>query len=154
MKIDPLARAGLVLGLGLGGFADGIVLHQILQWHHMVCVTAHCQPRSIEHLKQQNVQDGYFHLAVWVLTIIGVALLFQAGHHRVIRWSGRALLGSMLAGWGAFNLIEGLIDHHVLGIHHVLPGSPNQLLADLLFLTSGVLGAIVGWLMARPPAPT
>ena len=27
--------AGIFLGLGLGGFFDGIVLHQILQWHHM-----------------------------------------------------------------------------------------------------------------------
>ena len=28
--------SGLLYGLGLGGFIDGIVLHQILQWHHMV----------------------------------------------------------------------------------------------------------------------
>jgi uncharacterized membrane protein len=28
--------AGILFGLGLGGFFDGIVLHQILQWHHMV----------------------------------------------------------------------------------------------------------------------
>lgn len=27
--------AGIVLGVGLGGFFDGIVLHQILQGHHM-----------------------------------------------------------------------------------------------------------------------
>ncbi|TIP73091.1 MAG: DUF2243 domain-containing protein, partial [Mesorhizobium sp.] len=27
--------AGILLGLGLGGFFDGIVLHQLLQWHHM-----------------------------------------------------------------------------------------------------------------------
>jgi uncharacterized membrane protein len=26
----------LLLGIGLGGFFDGIVLHQILQWHHML----------------------------------------------------------------------------------------------------------------------
>jgi uncharacterized membrane protein len=25
-----------IMGLGLGGFIDGIVLHQILQWHHML----------------------------------------------------------------------------------------------------------------------
>ncbi len=30
----PLS-AGILLGLGMGGFFDGIVLHQILQWHHM-----------------------------------------------------------------------------------------------------------------------
>lgn len=28
------AAAGILFGLGLGGFFDGIVLHQILQWHH------------------------------------------------------------------------------------------------------------------------
>lgn len=31
----PLA-GGLLLGLGLGGFFDGIILHQVLQWHHML----------------------------------------------------------------------------------------------------------------------
>jgi uncharacterized membrane protein len=28
--------AGIFFGLGLGGFFDGIVLHQLLQWHHML----------------------------------------------------------------------------------------------------------------------
>jgi uncharacterized membrane protein len=31
----PIA-AGLLFGLGLGGFFDGILLHQVLQWHHML----------------------------------------------------------------------------------------------------------------------
>ena len=52
MTLDPVFRAGLVLGLGLGGFFDGIVLHQILGWHHMICTTATCQATSVEHLKQ------------------------------------------------------------------------------------------------------
>ena len=25
-----------LMGVGLGGFIDGILLHQILQWHHML----------------------------------------------------------------------------------------------------------------------
>ena len=25
---------GILLGVGLGGFVDGMMLHQILQWHH------------------------------------------------------------------------------------------------------------------------
>ncbi len=33
---SPLIAAGLFLGLGLGGFVDGIALHQIVQWHHML----------------------------------------------------------------------------------------------------------------------
>lgn len=56
----PLVRAGIVLGMGFRSFADGTVLHQILGWHHLVCVTTYCQPTSTEHFRLQNTQDGYF----------------------------------------------------------------------------------------------
>jgi uncharacterized membrane protein len=32
----PSKASGLLYGLGLGGFVDGIVLHRILQWDHTV----------------------------------------------------------------------------------------------------------------------
>ena len=152
MSNAPLTRAGVVLGLGLGGFFDGIVLHQILGWHHMVCTTATCQAPTVEHLKRQNTQDGFFHLAVWVLTIIGVIMLFRAAHRVGQRWSGRVLGGAMLAGWGTFNFVEGLIDHQLLDLHHVLPGHPNQFLFDMLFLASGLILAGIGWAMVRAGA--
>lgn len=140
---QPLTRAGLVLGLGLGGFADGIVLHQILGWHHLICTTETCQPETVEALKVQNMQDGFFHLATWLLTIAGVVMLFCAGR-AAHEWSGRVLSGAMLAGWGVFNLVEGIVNHHVLRIHQVRPGHPNELLFDWLFLASGVLLIAVG----------
>jgi uncharacterized membrane protein len=149
---QPLVRAGIVLGLGFGGFADGIVLHQILGWHHLVCVTAHCQPTSIEHLQLQNKQDGFFHLAVWLITLAGTAMLFRAGHQAASVWTGRVLFGSMLAGWGLFNFVEGIIDHQILGIHHVLPGSEHQLFFDLLFLAIGVALFFLGAWFIRVPA--
>ena len=31
-----IRRAGLLLGFAMGGFFDGILLHQILQWHHLL----------------------------------------------------------------------------------------------------------------------
>jgi len=65
--------------------------------------------------------------------------------------SGRVLLGAMLAGSGAFNFLEGLINHQILGLHHVVPGSPHQLLFDLLYLANGVLFFVVGsWLVRHP----
>jgi uncharacterized membrane protein len=149
MYSNPLFRAGLVLGIGLGGFFDGIVLHQILGWHHMVCRTDTCQPTSVEHLKLQNTQDGFFHLAVWFITIAGVILLFRAAHRQTQPWSGKALAGAMLAGWGTFNFVEGIIDHQILGIHHVLPGHPHQFLFDMLFLGFGLILVVIGWFMAR-----
>ena len=148
---NPLARAGLVLGLGFGGFADGIGLHQILGWHHLVCVTATCQPATIGQLQRQITQDGLFHLALWLVTLAGTVLLFRAARHAGLAGQGRVLLGSMLAGAGLFNFLEGLIDHHLLRIHHVLPGDPHELGFDLLFLAVGVLLLLVGAALARSP---
>ena len=142
---NPLVRAGIVLGLGFGGFADGIVLHQILGWHHLVCVTAHCQPSSIEHLQRQNTQDGFFHLALWLVSLVGTVMLFHAARHAGPAGKDRVLAGSMLAGWGLFNFVEGIIDHQILGIHHVLPGHPHQLWFDLLFLAAGVVLFLLGF---------
>ncbi len=58
--------------------------------------------------------------------------------------SGRVLLGSMLAGSRAFNFLEGLINDQILGLHHVLPGSPHQFLFDMLCLANGVMFFLVG----------
>jgi uncharacterized membrane protein len=40
-KSGSVRRAGVILGLGLGGLIDGIVFHQVLQWHHMICFSCH-----------------------------------------------------------------------------------------------------------------
>ncbi|MEI9960890.1 MAG: DUF2243 domain-containing protein [Limisphaerales bacterium] len=146
---NPLVRAGLVLGAGFGGFADGIILHQILGWHHMICYTADCHPTSIEQLQRQNTQDGFFHLGLWLVLLVGTAMLFRAAHHVGPAWKGRVLLGSMLAGSGLFNFIEGMVDHQILGIHHVLPGTPHQFLFDMLYLANGILFFVIGAWLAR-----
>jgi uncharacterized membrane protein len=49
----------------------------------------------------------------------------------------------MVAGWGLFNVVEGLLDHYILNLHHVRPG-PNQATNDLAFLICGALLAIGG----------
>jgi uncharacterized membrane protein len=147
--MKPLTKAGVVLGLGLGGFVDGIVLHQILGWHHLICTTETCQVETVEALKRQNMQDGFFHFVTWLMTTLGVGMLFRAARAGGQSWTGKTLTGAMLAGWGIFNLVEGLIDHHLLGIHHVLPGHANEFLYDLLFLASGATLTVIGWTMVR-----
>jgi uncharacterized membrane protein len=149
-------KAGIVLGLGLGGFLDGIVLHQILGWHHLICTTETCQVDTVAALKAQNAEDGFFHLATWLLTVIGVGMLFRAGQQSEGHGSGRALIGGMLGGWGLFNFVEGLIDHQILGLHHVRPGHPREFLFDMLFLASGIVLSFIGGSMSRKlaaPAP-
>jgi uncharacterized membrane protein len=134
----PLTTAGLVIGVGLGGLIDGIVFHQILGWHHLVCSTATCQVETVAALKAQNTADGFFHLAVWSITIVGIGLLFRACRMNRETLASRHLLGATLAGWGSFNFVEGVIDHQLLKIHHVLPGSPHEFVYDMLFLAAGL----------------
>ena len=69
-------------------------------------------------------------------------------------WRGDVLLGAMLSGSGLFNFFEGLIDHQILGIHHVLPGNPHQFLFDMLYLANGGLFFLVGVWLVRAPGRT
>jgi uncharacterized membrane protein len=137
---------GILLGLGLGGFFDGIVLHQILQWHHMVSQVY--TPDTLSNLRLNAMADGFFHAATYVMTVAGLFLVWGGTRGRAYAWPRRLLVGLLLAGWGIFNVVEGLVDHHILAIHHVRPG-PNQLAWDLGFLAWGAAMAIVGWLLVR-----
>jgi uncharacterized membrane protein len=58
--------------------------------------------------------------------------------------------GLLFIGWGTFNLVEGLIDHHLLEIHHVRDMPAHVPAYDWLFLGFGGLTLIaVGWLLVR-----
>ena len=146
----PLSTSpGIVLGLGLGGFADGIALHQIAQWHNMG--SAKVPPITMEAMKQNMAWDGWFHVVTLVITIVGVYLLL--GHARRGRQlpDRRSFTGQILLGWGAFNLVEGMIDHHLLEIHHVRDLPAHVPLYDWLFLGIGGLGLLlIGWWLSRP----
>ncbi len=92
--------------------------------------------------------DGLFHAFTWIMTAAGIALLFRAGRRADVPWSGRTLVGSMVFGWGLFNLVEGIIDHHVLHVHHVVE-RVGPSIWDWAFLASGVLMIAVGWALIR-----
>ena len=142
---------GIVLGLGLGGFIDGISLHQIAQWHNMG--SAVVPPTTMEAMKQNMAWDGWFHVATLVLTVVGIYLLLREARAGTPLPGAGAFTGQLLLGWGIFNLVEGLIDHHLLGIHHVRDMPAHVPLYDWLFLGIGGVGLIVlGWLMSRRAA--
>lgn len=142
----PLISAGLLLGAGLGGFIDGIVLHQMLQTHNML--SARLTPDTVANIEINMFWDGLFHAFTWLMTALGLLLLFRAGGRRDAPWSGRVLLGAMLAGWGLFNFIEGLIDHHILHVHHVVERLGVSAW-DWAFLASGLVLMAAGFLLIR-----
>jgi uncharacterized membrane protein len=141
-----LIPAGIFLGLGLEGFIDGILLHQILQWHHMISNIQ--PPTTISNIDLNMVWDGLFHALDWIFTLIGVILLWEPGKQHDGVWSLQTFVGAILMGSGLFNVVEGLIDHQTLGIHDVKPGT-NELAWDLGFLALGILLVIIGWIMIQ-----
>lgn len=62
--------------------------------------------------------DGIFHAATWLVTFVGVMLLWRSGKRGTNPPLG-IFLAAMLMGWGAFNLVEGLINHQLLELHNV-----------------------------------
>lgn len=140
--IRPLRTAGILLGVGLGGFVDGILLHQILQLHNML--SAQYFPDTLANEQINMFWDGIFHAFTWLVTAAGLWKLWRVAQRGESPLQTNVFLGSMLLGWGLFNLIEGILDHQVLGLHNVVqraaPGA--QLFWDLSFLAVGGLGLI------------
>jgi uncharacterized membrane protein len=141
-------RAGITLGVGLGGFVDGILLHQLMHWHNMG--SAVLPPNTMEALEQNMRWDGLFHAAMWVITLAGVYLLLSDSKGEVGIPTTLQFTGQLVLGWGLFNLVEGLIDHQILNLHHVRDLPVHVPAFDWLFLLVGGVGFIVlGKIMAQ-----
>jgi uncharacterized membrane protein len=142
-----LFGGALLLGAGLGAFLDGIVLHQVLQWHAMISSVV--EPSDLVSSKVNMFWDGIFHLYSWAATIVAIAIVVREVPRVRPEVRVRAVTGGALGGWGLFNLVEGLINHQIFGLHHVHPG-PNQLAWDMGFLASGILLIAGGFAAAVP----
>jgi uncharacterized membrane protein len=138
--------AAVVLGIGLGGLLDGIVVHQILQWHHLV--SNPIPPDTVGNLELNTLADGVFHAAAWAVTLIGVLILLASNGARREPGATRRFVGGFLLGWGLFNLVEGVVDHYVLNLHHVRPG-PDQAMYDLAFVLGAAAMTVSGAVLVR-----
>ena len=135
--------SAILIGIGLAGLVDIIIFHQILQWHH---TTSHkLIPNTMESLQMNIVWDGVFLAFSLIIMTIGVSLLWYASgsknHTSLIsnKWS---FLGLILIGFGGFNIIEGIINHHILEMHHVIDVA-QPLVFDLAFLVVGGLAFLI-----------
>ncbi len=125
---------------------DGILFHQILQTHSMV--SAMHPPDTVVNLQVNMVWDGLFHILTWIMTVTGILLLWKVTNSSPVRLLGKTLFGASVLGWGLFNLVEGIIDHHILHVHHVVERLGVSFY-DYLFLASGVILIVTGILMIR-----
>jgi uncharacterized membrane protein len=143
----PLPWGSLLMGVGLGGFVDGIVLHQLFQWHHLL---SHEESvGTLAGLELNTVADGFFHAATWVFVLAGSLMMLRSWKQGRMSPNLPFHAGLLLAGWGLFNLVEGVIDHHIIQVHHVRDDLGGPLSWDLGFLAFGVVLVAVGWVLYR-----
>lgn len=141
-------RSAMVIGFGMGGFLDFMLLHLVLQWHHMI--SNRVPPTSLQALQQNIFWDGVGQSLMWLITLVGIYLLLGAAQRRDTLPTTLRFTGLFLLGWGTFNLLDGVVNHHLLALHNVREDVANRMAWNLGFmLIAGILLPLAGWLMAR-----
>jgi len=136
------AFAAGTLGFALGGFFDGILLHQVLQWHHFLSLL----PSEAEAgLQRQVLWDGLFHVAVYAVAVFGLWQLWLArgalAGDRAAPATSRFMLVAALLGFALWQIVDVVGFHWIAGIHRIRVDVPNPLAWDL------------GWLAATAVPP-
>jgi uncharacterized membrane protein len=141
MPRRAITGPALLTGFALGGFVDGVLLHQILQWHHLLSLVL-----PPDALRAQILWDGLFHVAMIGVAAIGLFGLWR----RRESLEGRALAFWLLAGFALWQLVDVVFFHWVLGIHRVRVDRPDPLLWDIGWLVVvGGVPALLALLVGR-----
>ena len=142
---SPLRWAGFLLGFALGGFYDGILLHQVLQWHHLLS-----NVDAVRDMRMQVLFDGLFHALMYVVAAVALAKLWKARAAANGPGAGRKLCGYALLGFGVWHIVDSVVSHWITGIHRIKIDSPSPLAWDLFwFIAFGIVPAWIAWRLLR-----
>ena len=146
-RTAPLIAASLILGMGLGGVFEGIFFNQLLQWHQVI--SAKIPPDTISGKSLNNFWDGVYHCITWLLTGTGIFLLWSLVGRNDVARSNRVFFGGVALGWGIFILLEGIVNHYLLSLHHVNESSAYRQWWDHGYVFFGLLIGFGGWYTIR-----
>jgi len=135
--------SGVLVGVGIAGFVDETVFHQLLHWHHFY-------DRSTP--EAGLVSDGLFHTFSWVAVVAGLFLF--ADLRRRDSWVRPRWLGGLLVGLGGFQLYDGTVQHKLLQLHQIRYGvdiTPYDIVWNVVALALVVAGVAV---LARSRTPS
>ncbi len=139
----PLLWWAILLGIALGGFFDGILLHQILQWHHLLSLVD-----SVGDLRAQVLWDGYFHALMYIISAVALWRLWR--NRREAQMPSAGLYGALLIGFATWHAADAVLSHWLLGIHRIKVDSPDPLFWDLAWLVAfGLVPLAAGTFLLR-----
>lgn len=137
------SRRGLVgagvFGVGFSGLVDVLVLHHVLQWHHLL--SGIYPMDTLSGLRTNILADGLFSLGMLVIMSVGAGLLWRAERAASTPLAVRPLAGAAVVGLGVFDVFDVMVDHVLLGLHQPLSQggryNPHWLVVSLLFVGAG-----------------
>lgn len=146
----PLAAA-VVIGFALSGFFDGVLLHQILQWHHLLSLVENPQ---LQPLPVQILADGLFHAAMYGVAAIGLVMLWHSRTALAAPGGSARLWGGILVGFGSWNVLDVGLVHWVLGLHRIRLDVSAPLLWDAGWMAVlGIVPIVAGVLVLGRSRP-
>ncbi len=138
MGRGPLIVAGLFVGAGLGRFVEGMVFDVIFQWYKSF--STRMLPSTMVNLRMH-----IFYTVVWTMFVAGLGVLWVIGKRRDFRWWERSFMGSLMAGWGLFNIIERVFHHRLFGFDRVVEYAVHISLWDTALFIIGIALLGGGW---------
>jgi uncharacterized membrane protein len=134
------ARSAFWLGFALSGFFDGILLHQVLRWHHLLSGLGQGGGPFADPALQ-IAADGWFHALMYLVAAFALAFLWRGRAGLVAPGASPRLAGWLLIGFGVWHVADAGLSHWVLGLHRIRMDSETPLAWD------------VGWLLAFGAPP-
>jgi uncharacterized membrane protein len=128
-----------IFGFGFSGLVDVLVLHHVLQVHHLVSNVY--DPSTVSGLRTNILADGLFSLAMLTLAGVGAGLVWTAERRTTQPLRVKPLAGATVLGIGLFDLFDVVVDHTLLGLHHATHGpgfyDPHWTVVSLLVVGAG-----------------
>lgn len=146
-----VATGWIMIGFALGGFFDGILLHQILQWHHLL--SGIDDPAGSD-LHFQVTMDGLFHLLMYVVAVAGTIVIVARRAKSVHPATSSTILRLTLFGFGVWHVVDAVVSHWLLGIHRIRMDSDVPLLWDIAWLVIfGIVPILIALLLPTSAGP-
>lgn len=145
-----LLAAG-VLGFGFSGLLDVLVLHHVLQWHHLL--SGIYPMDTLDGLRTNILADGVFSIGMLLIMSVGAGLLWQSERRTDFPLAVRPVFGAMTIGLAVFDIYDAVVGHILLGLHQPV-GQGGQPLSlggpyNLHWLVVSLLFLVVGYYLYR-----
>ena len=128
-----------VFGFGFSGLIDVLLLHHVLQWHHLV--SGIYPMNTLDGLRINVLADGLFSIGMVVIAGIGAGLVWRAERRTATPLAFRPVAGAAVVGLGVFDLYDAVVDHVILGLHQPLSMggtyNPHWIVVSVLIIGAG-----------------